>query len=167
MAIHNSIPSLVIEGLIEKYLVSAYCLSYRKDYRDWGSYGCFGHPASVLLFSIADTLGSYVIGKKPKKHFDILAHPDYYNFQLTNDQLDKIYKYYRGPLTHNSAMPSEVSLDIGKADDSFYSEENNKPLLLLTPFLKKTKYVLTKFFPNVNGIIKNSNEHSNLLKKNK
>jgi hypothetical protein len=70
------------ESLVEKLLVVKYCIEYRKDPKVWGSYDCFGHPSLVLLLSIVDTIGSFVIGGKTRNHFDILNDKKYYDLNL-------------------------------------------------------------------------------------
>ena len=54
MALHGSLTSLLKDSLPEFLKAAELCLSYRKP--DGGSLGC---PAAGLMFSIADSLGSY------------------------------------------------------------------------------------------------------------
>jgi hypothetical protein len=62
MAIHNSVPDMVQESLVEKLICSKFAIEYQKEPSEWGAEGCLGHPALTLLMSIADTIGSYVLG---------------------------------------------------------------------------------------------------------
>lgn len=167
MAVHISIDGMVQEALIEKYVVSQFCIEYRKDPSLWGSQGCFGYPAAVLLLSVADTIGSYVVGGNTQKHFTILNHADYYNLELTEAELKVLYDSYRGPLTHNSAMPMGVILAIGQRTDKVIAPYNNSYVLNLVPFLDVTKKVLEKFLPNANDLVTKSRVFKDLMKKGK
>ena len=156
MAIHYKISSMVQEALIEMFLVANFCINFRKDPKIWGSYGCYGYPAAILLFSIADAIGSYVIGGNTRKHFDILVHKDYYNLNLKDEDIDLIYKNYRSLLTHNAALPYNFYLNIGKKNDSVYQIKDGKPLINLLPFFLLTKKVLNKFLNEADKIISKS-----------
>lgn len=133
------------ESLLELLNVVEYCVNFRKDPEIWGSNGCYGYPSAILLFSIADSIGSYVIGGKTRKHFDILDHPDYYNLNLGKSCIDIIYKKYRNLLTHNARLAVNVVLDIGDENSDVFQIINELPHINLLPFLKITKIVVKKF----------------------
>lgn len=165
MAIHSSIPSMVRESLVETFLVSEYCIKFQKDPNIWKSNGCYGYPASKLLFSIVDTIGSYVIGINPRKHFDILSHPDYYNLELDEKSIKIIYENYRSTLEHNSAMPLNHILDIGNENDKVFEIVNGCPRINLISFLILSEHVLGKFLPESEKIISGSKKIQDILKK--
>jgi len=61
---------MIKESLPELLSVSEYCVDFRKDPKIWGSEGCYGYPANILLLAIADAIGSkeikfLKIGKRP------------------------------------------------------------------------------------------------------
>lgn len=165
MGIHNTIPSMVRESLIESFLVSKFCVYFEKDSNIWKSNGCYGYPAAKLLFSIVDAIGSYVIGGKTRKHFKILNHPEYYNLKLDKKSLEIIYENYRCILEHNSAMPVNHFLDIGQEGSAVFEFNDNKPFLNLMPFLILTEEVLKKFLPESEKIISESEKIKDILKK--
>ena len=166
MAIHGTISSMAKEALIETFLVAQYCVKFEKDPRIWGASGCYGYPAAKLLFSIVDTIGSYVIDNNdPRQHFKILNHPDYYNLGLSEEDLKIIYENYRSLLEHNSVMPFDHFLNIGNADGKVFEIVNNKPTLNLLPFLLLTKKILEKFLPDLEKIISESKKMQDILKK--
>lgn len=166
MAIHNSIPSMLQESLIEMIAVADYCISFRKDHKSWGSHGCYGYPGAILLFSIADSIGSYILGGIfAKNHFKILNHPDYYNLGLTRKEINIIYKNYRCLLTHNSVMPMNHLLDIGTIQDPVFEYKNNMPCINVTPFLGVSKDVVIKFLENDRDVVMNSQTLKKILSK--
>jgi len=153
------------ESLVEIYLVAQDCVNFRKDPKIWGADGCYGYPAAILLFSIVDSVGSYVLGGSTRKHFDVLLHKDYYNLKLNKESVDIIYEKYRCILTHNAAMPVNTYLDIGQIGDLVFEIKNDVPLVRLNPFLEVTKKTLIKFISEVDNIVVNSKKLQEILKK--
>lgn len=164
MAIHYSIPSMLKEAMTEYLVVADFCVKYRKDERIWGSSGCFGYPAIVLLMSIADAIGSYVIGGKTEEHFKIFNHKDYYNLNLTSDDLKKMYYDYRCLLTHNATLSPNVGLNIGDNSELMIEIIENRFYINLYPFLNITKRVVKKFFNNADEIMNSSDQLGKILK---
>jgi hypothetical protein len=152
------------ESLVEMTLVAKYCLEFRKDIRTWGAPGCYGYPAAILLFSIADSIGSYVIGGRTKKHFNILKHKEYYNLTLSDKKIDVIYKKFRCLLTHNTALPEGAQLSLGKKTDPVFQIINSNVRLNLIPFYYKTVNAGLKFLKNVKIIVPNSEQLKKILK---
>ena len=156
---------MLCESLPEMYLVAKYCVEFRKDTNLWHTPGCYGYPATLLLLSIADSLGSYVIDtREVKKHFDILNHSEYYNLGLKDEEITTIYNKFRNLLSHNSVLAPEAILAIGVQTDLVYEKKNGKPYLNLVPFLEKTRESLQKFLSN-STIVTNSKQLQNILKK--
>lgn len=166
MAIHDSIPSMIRESLTESLVIADFCVKSRKDPVVWGSEGCFGYPGTVLLFSIADSIGSYVLGgEETKNHFKILNDGNYYNLNLSPDELEMVYKEFRCLLTHNATLSKNVGLSIGVGSLNIVERKNNQLFLNLEPFLEKTKEVVIKFLGNVDGIVNKSDRLVKILKK--
>jgi hypothetical protein len=145
MALHTSHTSMIKESLPEFLKVAEFCIEFRKDPKEWGSEGCYGYPANVLLLAIADAIGSYVVQGNTRNHFEILNHPDYYDLKLDEPSVTKIYEAYRCLGTHNAVLGKDVILDIGKDDDQIFYLKKEIAHLNLKPLLNLTKTVVTKF----------------------
>lgn len=165
MAIHNSIPSMLKESLVEIFLVAQDCINFRKNPKIWGSNGCYGYPSAILLFSIADSIGSYAIGGNTRKHFDIFNHKNYYNLGLTDSELKIMYENYRCLLAHNAVMSPNTFLDIGKVGDPVLSVENGIPTVKLVPFLEITRNSLSEFIKNSDKTVNRSQQLIKILNK--
>jgi len=166
MAVHYSIPSMLQESMVEMFFVAQFCINFRKDPNIWGFPGCYGYPGAMLLLSIADSLGSYIIDtKETRPHFDILKHADYYNLAISDSNIEVIYTKYRNLLTHNSVIATEAWLDIGNNGDRVFEIKDSRPYLNLFPFLDKTREVLIKFLSNSDQIVSSSQQLQDILKK--
>jgi hypothetical protein len=165
MAIHDSISSMLKESLVEMFIVAQDCVNFRKDPNIWGSNGCYGYPSAILLFSIADAIGSYVIRGKTRKHFEIFNHKDYYDLNLSASELKLIYENYRCLLTHNAAMPPNTMLNIGKVGDSVLYIKNGVPTVRVAPFLEITRSSLSEFLKNSDKIVNSSQQLIKILNK--
>lgn len=168
MAIHNKLSDLMRESILEYLEVADYCVNYEKNVQKWGVPGCFGYPATVLLMSIADSIGSYIIGGDcVEEHFKILNKADYYNLNLSEEELRLLYKHHRCLLTHNAGLSFKVGLSIGGSGSSVVEWRDGKLYLNLKPFFELTKEVVKKFFDDdeVNNIIEDSNQSKKILNK--
>ncbi len=165
MAIHESIPSMLQESLIEMILVADYCVHFEKDPQKWGAPGCYGYPAALILLSIADSIGSYVLEGSVENHFNILNHNDYYNLGLTEDEIKVIYNKYRNFLSHNSVIAPEAFLDIGDYENDVFEIRDGRPFINLLPFLLLSKKVVKSFLTDAGGIVGSSGTLSNIIKK--
>jgi len=163
MAIHYSVSDMLQESLVEMVLVADYCIKYRKNIKEWGSSGCFGYPAAILLLSVADSIGSYVLGGYVGDHFNILKHRDYYNLNLSDGYIDIIYKKYRNLLNHNAVMAVDCILDIGMENGLVFELKDNKPVLNLLPLLNVTKKAVAKFLERVENIVISSQQLQYIL----
>jgi len=164
MAIHQGIPSMLQESLSEILLVAKYCIEYRKDTNIWPAHGCYGYPATLLLLSIADSIGSYVENGNVKNHFKILNSPDYYGLSLTREEIDLIYNHYRNVLSHNAVITPKVVLDIGAKNDLILQDVNGRHVLRLVPFyIVSVKAV--NYFLNNHNVLKNNQTMENIYKK--
>lgn len=163
MAIHSSIPSMLRESLVEMFLVAKDCINFRKDQNIWLSNGCYGYPAAILLFSIADSIGSYVLGGNTRNHFNILNNSDYYNLNLDDRDVEIVYTGYRCLLTHNAVMAPNAVLDIGQINSPVFNVLNGVPRVNLVPFLEITRNSLIRFFENIEIVVGNSQQLRNIL----
>lgn len=165
MATHFTVSSILKESLVEMFLVAEYSIEFRKDISVWGAGGCYGYPSAILLFSIADSIGSYAIGGNVRKHFNILNHEDYYNLKLNQPKIDMLYEKYRSLLIHNAVMANEATLSIGDKDSLVFELRESTPYLNLLPFLEKTRVALSNFLEVSDDIVNNSKQLRDILKK--
>jgi hypothetical protein len=135
MAIHHEKIGLLKESLLEMLHVAEYTVTYRKtDKVKWAANatgGILGYPAVVVLFSISDCLGSVFAGdnkftvpvdgknrpiRNASQHIYIL-NSKYFNLDLSQIDLDNIYKNVRSTLTHNSLLPEGYILQTGDKEN--------------------------------------------------
>lgn len=154
--------NIVFEALVENLMVSRYCINFRKDPEKWKREGCYGFPAAILLFSIVDTIGSYIIGGKTREHFNIFNNPDYYNLSLPEEDIDELYKNYRSLLTHNGALPLGRILAIGESSDGVIKKIRGAIILNLIPFWNVSYYSVEKFLKEVQ--LENNSQANLILK---
>lgn len=168
------------EALNEMLEAVEYCISYRKkDHEKWADStfpGCLGIPAAILLFSIADAIGSYhrdrnksfvvEIDGAPQaldnkaKHLYILNSKFYGYQRLSSNELDVLYKNYRSILTHNLGLPSSHILILDPTGNKLIEKkqgaQNDNWVLNLNVFFDLTKKAAEMFLSESKKIIENS-----------
>jgi hypothetical protein len=175
MAIHIERVGLIKESLVEMIHVAKYSLEYRKEdktlWKEFSGDGILGFPASVILFSIIDCIGSIFRGNSKFKipidgkdksitnatdHIFIL-NSKYFNLQLTESQLRNIYNNIRSPLTHNSLLPKGYIIDLGDEKDNMPfkiqadKSENLYHIVYLIPLFKITSKATHEFINDLNA----------------
>jgi len=187
MAIHPNTASMLKESVIEMLFTAKYCIKYRKG-SNWGSNqtgGCLGYPAAIILFSIADTIGSFCEGNKSFKikidgkdkvinsnnfeHFYIL-NSKYYNQNLDEIAIKKIYQNFRSLLVHNLSLPPEHFLTIGHVWEEllgFVNDPRGKkhPIINLLPFLRISGYAVSEFIKDIDLLVPASKQQKNIKAK--
>lgn len=138
-SIHNRISKRIdmnIESIEEILFTVDFCLKYRKrdDPKKWTRphndlNGVLGHPSTILMLAIVDTIGSIyqnnkdikirlkdigdvAIGESIKSHFYIL-NSDYFSQNLSKEDIDIIYGF-RNNMHHNTILPENVLLSFSK-----------------------------------------------------
>jgi hypothetical protein len=183
MAIHSKTENMLRESLEEILIAAGTCIDYKKE-----NGGCLGYVAALLLFSIADTIGSYyegnedykiMIDKKQRtidssgfKHLFIF-NSSYYDFQLSEETIKKIYDNYRSLLVHNGVIASGHFIFIDDplrrpfADDFCCNEVTGEkyPSIHLKPLFVSTRLAVHKFFKQIDKVVPNSKQASNIAKK--
>ena len=140
MAEHDTPLSMLNESLPEMINVAQYCVSTKKITHNWGQYntgGCLGYPGAIILFSIIDSMGSYlrknhnfkvpidgsdkIIKKSGYQHFYIL-NSKYFNQKLGEDFIKRIYDGLRSRLVHNAIMGKDITMIPGpnKLNEAFF-----------------------------------------------
>lgn len=182
MTIHNDTASLVQESLPEFLQAAEFCISFSKDSR-WPSDqqgGCLGYPGTGLLFCIADSIGSYherragftvkVDGKDRAIDADGFQHlfifnSSFYNLDLTEAVIKKLYSNYRNLLLHNSALANENFLFLGKSEDAPFHIENGTPHVNVAGFLRVTREAVKSFLANAGSVVQGSHQDGIIGKK--
>ncbi|MCR4284057.1 MAG: hypothetical protein NUV64_01925 [Parcubacteria group bacterium] len=149
MALHEDKNSMIKEAIQEYIEVAKYCIDFdkSKDPRWNESAGCYGYPAALILLSITDAIGTIVMkgGDDVGEHFKVLNNQDYYNLNLSGNELKIIEKGYRNKLSHNAHIKEDIVLDIGNGVNSVFEKINGIYKLNLLPFYHKTKLAVDKF----------------------
>jgi len=191
MALHSQKVGLVKESLVEMLYVAEYAVTCRKtDKTKWGAYatgGILGFPATMILFSIIDCLGSIfannknfqviIDGKKksiknPNQHIYIL-NSKYFDLDLSQVDLDNIYSNVRSTLTHNSLLPEGYLLQIGESENLPFNVAINESgrriyFINVIKLYEFTKRATEKFIDDLDrGVIdfKSSIVHANVSKR--
>jgi len=164
MATHDSISSMLSESLPEMLLVAKYCIEFRKDTNIWPAPGCYGYPSALLLLSIADSIGSYIEKGSVENHFKVLNNTAYYGLSLSDNELKIIYNNYRNLLSHNTAMATNVGLNIGLASSPVLQSQNGLYLLNLVPFYIISVKAVNALLNNPE-VLKNNPTIGNIYKK--
>ena len=171
MALHANKEDLVAEALSEYVAVAKICIE-----TDKGTRGCFGYPAAAMLFICIDSIGSYhkgkdgyvvtIEGKEMKingggnKHYRILADKDFFDFELTLKQIEKLYDQYRCLLVHNSALKTGNFLAVGEDDDPCFEfgDDGNIKVVNLRPLQKSVAKSVETFLGDDGAILKSSRQ---------
>lgn len=146
MAEYSNQIDLQIESLKENLYTIELCLGFNKqDSSNWtgnSKVGCLGVPATILLCSLIDTIGSvfrntemefpidganYKI-EKAADHFYILNHVKFFNLNLSMPTILDFYSTYRSKLTHNNALPANNYLSIGDISDKIFELDSNQQI---------------------------------------
>jgi len=94
--------------------VADYCVKFQKNRETSVVRGCYGYPGAILLLTIVDTIGSFVIEANTEKNFRILNDPLYYGLSLDAEAVRAIYDAYRNDLDHTSVLGYGFYLDRGR-----------------------------------------------------
>ena len=136
--------------------VAKYCIEFRKDSKLWNAPGCYGYPAALILLSLIDSIGSYIIGGNVKNHFKILNDPTYFNLALDDEFIDVIYNHYRNTLSHNTVITPKVRLEIGhKNKPVIQRADDGKFVLNLIPLYIAVRRAVVKFLNNPDTLTNN------------
>jgi hypothetical protein len=153
MALHNNHISMLEESLSHKLISAELSIKYRT--RD---NGCLGYPAALILFSIVDTLGSFLRGneieidfkdkkrsiEKTGEHFFVLNYK-YYAQNLSETEIKELYSIYRCTLDHNSLLPNNRFLTKRSNKLSAFEFAPAISHVHLVPFLELSKRAVKLF----------------------
>jgi hypothetical protein len=165
MAVHTSFNKLTIESLKENIFIINYCLNFdkakNKNWNGESKEGCLGVPALILICTLIDTIGSYFRGaeyiisideenhkiKFASDHFYVLNHDKFFNLGLKMATIMDFYSTYRSKLVHNTTLPENNFLEIGKKEDSIFQLDRNNKIIKINilPLFEKTKVASDDF----------------------
>ena len=182
MALHSTPSSMLKESLIESLKVAEFCVNYRKVTDYWGGFatgGCLGFPGGVIMFSIVDSIGSYLrdnkelgikidneetnIKKKGEQHFYIL-NSHYFDQQLSMKFIQVLYRKFRSFLTHNSVLGKDATMIAGpnKYGLSFFLNEDNtgktEYIISMVEFYALCEKAVAKFMKDIDNVVPSSRQ---------
>jgi hypothetical protein len=168
MALHKSTTSLLKESLPEFLQVAEYCIGFQK-----GNGGCLGYPGAAMMFSIADSLGSYhrnlsnfivrVDGKNKSiktdgyHHFFIL-NSEFYGLELSEITIKKLYENYRNLLLHNTALAPDHIMFIDELNAAPFVSGDLGVHVNVVAFLRVTKSAVAAFLRKIDQVVPGSDQ---------
>ncbi len=182
MAIHLNTASLLQESLREYLYVADYCVRFQKN-ESWGpgqAGGRLGCPAAVMMFCIADTIGSFhrgdknfsatVDGKSVRirrqgfQHFYVL-NSQYYSQSLSEAAIKRLYGNFRDVLLHNAALAPGHMLVSDPDLSAAFPVVKGRQLVNIDGFLGITAPAVELFLKNIPTLVPGSSQEANLQKK--
>ena len=109
MGVHNDFSTMAVECVDEYLQTAANCLKSKKP-----DGGCFGYPATLLLFCVINILGVFLRGETVTiegrdqkitrgEPFRVLNHP-IFGLNLTSKQIKILEQSYRNALAHEGII---------------------------------------------------------------
>jgi len=124
VALNHELRDLFVEAINEYLDIAELCIERRKP-----EGGCFGYPATLLLFCTIDAMGRNLVREEKRKlkhkdvDFGMLTHPSF-GLNLDRNQLEKLGEWYRHKLAH-LALISRGAILRGEDNDSPFSFASN------------------------------------------
>jgi hypothetical protein len=180
MALHKTITSLLKESLPEFLQAAEYCIEFSKG-KEWGlaqEGGCLGYPGAAIMFSIADSLGSYHQGRADfivhvdgnstsirtgGYHHLFIFNSEYYGLDLSERTIKKLYDNYRCLLLHNSALAKNHFLVRGKPNGHPFLIDDLRVQVNVVAFLRVTKNAVGAFLTKVDQVVPGSKREQRIL----
>lgn len=175
MALHKSTTALLKESLPEFLQVADYCIGYRKD-----NGGCLGCPGVAMMFSIADTLGSYHRGlsgftvpvdgknrsiKTDGYHHFFIFNSDLYGLKLSEITIKKLYENYRCLLLHNTALVPDHFLFMGESNAAPFISDFLGVHINVVAFLRVTQNAVPAFLKTIDQVVPGSTQEKIIVLK--
>jgi hypothetical protein len=132
--------------------------------------GVLGYPTATVLFAFIDSIGSYhrdvafftvriddkEVGIALPEHHMRILNSDYFGLTLTGEQINRIYRLARSPLTHNGLVGAGVCLWPGEADGAAIDEDNGLINVRLAGFLTRCEEAHKRFMLVADKIVPGS-----------
>ena len=181
--IHPDTASMLQESLPEYLRVADWCVHFKKD-ASWGpgqAGGRLGYPAALILFSIADTIGSFhrgdqeftvlvdgqatFIRRQGFQHFYVL-NSDYYGLALPKAVIERLYANFRDLLVHNAALaPEHFLISLPDVAQAFLESDEGRLLVNIDGFLGITGPAVSLFLERLSTVVPGSAQEANINKK--
>lgn len=164
MALTSDSKELLKDSLYESLFAVEYCIDFEKRGTEfWGDTeeGCLGIPATILLCSLIDTIGSYFRGtayhiqidginykiETIDHHFFIFNHDKIFNLNLKMETIRDFYSTYRSKLTHNQDLPPNNFLGIDSPTHQVFdlNTEYQITKIYLRPLFEISKRAVEEF----------------------
>jgi hypothetical protein len=138
--------------------------------RGFTDQGVLGYPTATILFSFIDAIGSYhrdVLSftvrvdnadlgiTRPEHHMRIL-NSDYFGLRLSAEQINRLYRLTRSPLTHNGLVGAGTALWPGEPGGVAIEETEGLLHIRLAALLTLCERAYEKFKANADAIVPNS-----------
>ncbi len=174
---HNTPSEMLFESLDEFLFSAKLSLEYRKtDKNEWpnphATGGVLGFSATLLLFSIVDSIGSYydnikipvgngtvtIKADKVKSHFYIL-NSHLFNLSLSETDFDQIFSAVRNKIAHNSLIGKEITLHPGAKTPFIETKPirgKGRYTIYLKSFYNACEIAIEKFKIEIPSVVPNS-----------
>ena len=139
-----------------------------------------GSSGAALLFTVADTIGSFhrvrkgfkltVDGKCQRitqsgpQHFRIF-NSEFYGLDLTGSTIEALYSKYRNPLIHNASLTHGHCLFLGEAGDEPFPLDIDRVRVNVAAFLRVSRGAVDKFLTQVDDIVPGSRQEDDINRK--
>ena len=139
--------------------------------RGFDEKGVLGYPTATILFAFIDAIGSYHrdvasfkvrVGEddlgitQPEHHMRILNSPDYFGLTLSAEQINRLYRLTRSPLTHNGLVGAGTVLWPGERDSVAIEETNGLIHIRLAGLLTLCEKSYERFLANADSVVPES-----------
>lgn len=149
MALHIDSSTMAVEAIEEYLAASAMCQAAKK-----ADCGCFGYPATLLLFCIVNAFGCFLSGDTVQidgrtqkitkgEPFRVLNH-GIFGLSLTSAQIKLLEKAYRNALAHSAII------EIG----AFITPNSSRPQR--SPFTFATNRIQVISLPSFHELVGNA-----------
>ena len=176
---YTSISAVLATTLREYLSASKLALEFRKP-PDWGSEAghCLGFSTALLLFCVADAIGSYhrgsstvfpvdgkmrLIDGSDFRHFFVLNGPEYYGQTLGHTQIKDLYDDYRSLLAHNATLAIGRAIIVDPSDAQVFPIQDNHLMVNLLAFHNRSIAAVENFLGK--GVAESSRVAKNLTQK--
>ena len=170
------------ESLREYLCVADWCVRFQKD-ASWGAGqvgGRLGYPAAVMMFCIADTIGSFhrgdrnfsvtvdgktvTIRQQGFQHFYVL-NSEYYRQSLSEATIKRLYGNFRDLLVHNAALAPEHVLTSVPTLAAAFPFVEGRQLVNIDGLLGITAPAVKLFLQRIPVLVPGSSQEANIRKK--
>jgi len=178
--LHASTASMLQESLPEYLCAARWCVQFRKD-DSWPAPGRLGYPAALMLFCIADSIGSYhrrghggilatVDGKPAKIGLSgpsrlYVLNTEYYGQTLSHAEIAQLYSRFRGVLVHNAALAPDWHLISKPALPDAFPQFGGQLSVNIDGFLRVSERAVAAFLERAPVVVPGSEQEADIARK--